>query len=136
LTVPDRVVAINFCGGCKPMIDRRAIAAEIQEALAARGIAVTFNDRSAAFIVRLSGCTVGCASRYSPSGVPGPSIAGWTFDDVTADEADLAARAVAAVDAFFSSLPAGRASARLKQPNTFVSPPPADGDHNGCEQNQ
>ncbi|MDQ2081595.1 hypothetical protein RA307_15520 [Xanthobacteraceae bacterium Astr-EGSB] len=116
------------------MIDRRAIAAEIQEALAARGIAVMFNDRSAAFIVRLSGCTVGCASRYSPSDVPGPSIAGRTFDDVAADEADLAARAVTAVDAFFGSLPTSRASARLNQPNTSVSP--ADGDRNGCEQNQ
>ena len=118
------------------MIDRRAIAAEIQEALAARGIAVMFNDRSAAFIVRLSGCTVGCASRYSPSGVPGPSIAGRTFDDVTADEADLAARTVAAVDAFFGSPPTSRASARLDQPNTTASPPPANRDHNGCEQTQ
>jgi hypothetical protein len=135
LTVHDRVVAINFCGGCKPMIDRRAIAAEIQEALAARGIAVMFNDRSAALIVRLSGCTVGCASRYSPSGVPGPSIAGRTFDDVAADEADLAARAVAAVFTIFDSLPAGRTFARLEQPNTTASPP-AHGDHSGCEQNQ
>jgi hypothetical protein len=133
VTVHDRVVAINFCGGCKPMLDRRAIATAIEEALARRGIAVSFNDRSAAFMVRLSGCTVGCAARYSPSGVPGPSIAGRTFNELATDEADLVDRAIAAVDAFFSSVPADYASARLQQPITCVSPPPPDGGRSGCE---
>jgi hypothetical protein len=134
VTVHDRVVAINFCGGCKPMIDRRGVAAAIEGALAIRDIAVTFNDRSAAFIVRLSGCTVGCASRYSPSGVPGPSIAGRTFNELAADEADLADRAVTAAVAYFASMPAGSASACIEQPNACVSPPPTDGDRGGCEQ--
>ena len=132
MNVHDRVVAINFCGGCKPMIDRRAVATAITEALAGRGIAVAFNDRNAAFIVRLSGCTVGCAVRYSPSDIPGPSIAGRTFDDFAADEADLADRAVATVEACFASMPAGSTSAPLQQPNTSASSP-MDGDRGDCE---
>jgi hypothetical protein len=95
----NRSVAINFCGGCKPIINRRGIALDIETTLAARGILVTFNDWNAEFIVRLSGCSVGCASKYHASGRPGPVIAGTTFDHASVDEPELASRAVAAFDA-------------------------------------
>jgi hypothetical protein len=99
----DCVVAINFCGGCNPVIDRRDIALEIKDALLARGYAVTFNSWDAGFIVRLSGCTADCVSRYHPADPPEAVIAGSTFAATAVDETRLADLAVAAVTAHFGA---------------------------------
>jgi hypothetical protein len=138
VTDHDRVVAINFCGGCKPMIDRRSIALEIEEALAARGIALVFNDWDAPFIVRLSGCTASCAARYHPCDRPGPVIAGPSFDVFPVGEAELAERAIAAIDAFHGAQPPPAASVRRNpahvEAHAPLAPPPSRDDRRGPEE--
>ena len=97
----DRVVAINFCGGCNPVIARGDIARAIAAALAERGIAVVTNDWQAAFVVRLSGCTAGCVERYQPCDPPGVAIAGRTFSGFAVDDTRLAELAIAAAEKHF-----------------------------------
>lgn len=99
----ERAVAINFCGGCNPVINRGDIAVEIRSALVADGFAVGFNDWNAGFIVRLSGCPTNCTSREHPPGPPEAVIAGRTFGAVTAAEGQLADLAIAAVRTHFGA---------------------------------
>ncbi|MTJ83379.1 MAG: hypothetical protein F8N37_20515 [Telmatospirillum sp.] len=94
-------VAINFCGGCNPAIDRREIASEIEQALTAAGYAVTYNDWDADFLVRLSGCEANCAFEYHPSDRPDAVVAGRTFAAVKVAEDSLPGRVVAAVKDHF-----------------------------------
>jgi len=97
----ERVIAINFCGGCNPIVDRGDIALEIKNTLAAEGFAVVFNDWDATFIVRLSGCHANCAAAYHPVDRPDAVISGRAFDAVASDESELAGRAISAVRAHF-----------------------------------
>jgi hypothetical protein len=92
-----RVVAINFCGGCNPMIDRREIALEIKDALLERGLSVVFNNRTADATVQLSGCARNCVASQQASDRPAVAIAGRSLDAFAVDEDQLASRAVAAV---------------------------------------
>ncbi len=103
----DHVIAINFCGGCNPIIDRGEIALEIGRALAAEGFAVVFNDWDAGFIVRLSGCRANCAARYHPVSRPDAVISGPSFGALAVEETELAGRAIAAARAHFRTKPNG-----------------------------
>jgi hypothetical protein len=98
------VVAINFCGGCNPAIDRRDIALEIEAALVERGFTVVFNDQEADFIVQLSGCTADCVSRYQASDRAVAIISGRTFACLATDESRLAGQAIASVTDHFEAL--------------------------------
>jgi len=101
LGMEKRVIAINFCGGCNPIVDRGDIAREIRNTLAAEGFVVVFNDWEANFIVRLSGCQANCAAAYHPVDRPDAVISGRAFAAVAVDESELADRAIAAVRAHF-----------------------------------
>ena len=88
-------VAIKFCGGCNPRIDRTGVARSLASQLAAWGITVVYNRLDADFVVYLSGCSVSCASRELP---PDPRactvIAGSSLDTAAVDEAELSALAI------------------------------------------
>jgi hypothetical protein len=104
-TRSDRSVAINFCGGCNPAIDRKALARAIESELAARGFAVTYNRWNVPFAVLLSGCTADCISRCRPSERADAVIAGKTFGAVSVGESELADLAIdAAVKHFGAGL--------------------------------
>ena len=111
----ERVVAINFCGGCNQIIDRGDIALEIKDTLAAEGFVVVFNDWNTNFIVRLSGCQANCASAYHPVDRPDAVISGRAFAAVAVDESELAGRAIAAVRAHFRAAAASTAPARTEE---------------------
>ena len=91
------VVAINFCGGCNPMIDRREIALEIKDALLERGLSVVFNNRTADATVQLSGCARNCVASQQAADRPAVAIAGRSIDAFAVDEDQLASRAVTAL---------------------------------------
>jgi hypothetical protein len=91
------VVAINFCGGCNPMIDRRDIALEIKDALAERGFSVAFNNRTADATIQLSGCARNCVASQQATDRPAVAIAGSSIDAFGVDEDQLAQRAATAV---------------------------------------
>jgi hypothetical protein len=91
------VIAINFCGGCNPMIDRHEIALEIKDALLERGFSVTFNDRTADATVQLSGCTRNCVASQQATDRPAVVIAGRSIDAFGVDADKLAPMAVTAV---------------------------------------
>ena len=74
-------VAIQFCGGCNPRIDRGAIARELQTELARLGVNVVFNSPDADLVVFLSGCLSGCAYKYNPQDPPYVTVAAATVDD-------------------------------------------------------
>ena len=90
-------IAINFCGGCNPSIERGPIAKDIKDALEEKGNDISFNDYDADYIVFLSGCSVGCAEHGNKDGKPGVTIAGEIFDHRTVKEDDIARRTIMAV---------------------------------------
>jgi hypothetical protein len=91
------VVAINFCGGCNPMIDRRDVALEIKDALLERGFSVVFNNRTADATIQLSGCARNCVASQQATDRPAVAIAGRSIDAFGVGEDQLAHRAVTAV---------------------------------------
>ena len=91
-------VSIVFCGGCNPRIDRGLVAGDIARRLAAHGYRVAYNERDADLLVRLSGCTSGCAGRDIPAEIPPVpviAVAAESVDAVAVPEEDLAAAVVA-----------------------------------------
>jgi hypothetical protein len=101
----DRNVAINFCGGCNPVINRKNLALEIKSVLVAEGFRVTFNDWDAGFIVHLSGCAANCALRFHPTVHLNVVVAGRSFNATAVDEVSLADHVVTAARARFQTLP-------------------------------
>lgn len=88
------VIAIKFCGGCNPRVNRGEIAARLAENLAARGCRVVFNELDeASGVIYLSGCTADCAQRYSESGLPAIVIAGDVVDGMAVPATDIVATA-------------------------------------------
>ncbi len=109
MTLCDRerqpVIAIKFCGGCNPRVNRGAIAAKLAALLAARGCRVVFNALDdAGAVIYLSGCAANCARRYSESDLPAVAIAGEMIDGLATPATDLANAAVAKVVSLLSRL--------------------------------
>jgi hypothetical protein len=93
------LIAIKFCGGCNPRVNRGEIAAQIAELLTARGYRVMFNELDdASVVVYLSGCSASCAQRYSESSLPAVAIAGAMIDGLSVPEKAIADEAVAKVE--------------------------------------
>jgi sulfite reductase beta subunit-like hemoprotein len=99
----DRCVAINFCGGCNPAIDRKNLARAIARELVARGFTLNYNRWDVPFVVRLSGCTADCLTRYRPSAPADVVIAGKTFGAVSVNESELAHLAIDAAGERFGA---------------------------------
>ena len=75
-------VAVQFCGGCNPRIDRGSIALEIKQVLTGQGHEIVFNSISADFVVFLSGCLSNCAFKHNPVEMPHVTVASFTLDCV------------------------------------------------------
>lgn len=87
-------VSINFCGGCNPRIDRTAAAEKIKQQLEVWGIAVSYNNPNADFVVYINGCKVSCASRQIAANRGCVIIAGCNLNALDVAEADLSQLAV------------------------------------------
>jgi len=55
-------MAIKFCGGCNPMIERGVLAETIRQALIGRALWVTWEEKPD-FVLIINGCLTACADR-------------------------------------------------------------------------
>lgn len=90
-----QVIAIKFCGGCNPRVNRGKVAAVMRTLLNDKGYDVVFNELdTASAVIYLSGCSASCAQRYSESSLPAVAVAGEMIDGLAAPEEALAVEAI------------------------------------------
>ena len=94
-------VAICFCGGCNPRIQRENIAADIQKQLSNQGYSVKINEvYGVDYVVYLSGCSANCSFRYRSKESHSyvfSNIAGESIDYFEVKEKTIASNIVAQV---------------------------------------
>ncbi len=99
-----KTVAIQFCGGCNPRIERGEIARQLQQALVQMGLNVVFNTVEADFVIFLSGCLSGCAFKFNPTNPPYVTIAATTVDSEEVDEARIVPEVLRKVRDYYERL--------------------------------
>lgn len=99
-----RKIAIVFCGGCNPRIDRGKIAAEIRTILQADGYQIEINTIAVDYVIYLSGCSANCALKYTCSKAPATVVAAATVDAVAVEKRELVSEIVAKVRDFYEQL--------------------------------
>lgn len=102
--VNNRRIAINFCGGCNPRIDRGQVAAQVMTILRSKDYEVCYNSLDVDFMIYLSGCTANCSLKYKNSNHPSVIVAAGTVDAVPMDEEELVTEIVMKVGSYFESL--------------------------------
>ena len=100
----DKLVSINFCGGCNPRIDRGKVAGEIKELLMSKDYLISFNSFEVDIVIYLSGCTSNCAQKYSKCDMPSVVVAAFTVDTLIVDESRLVAEIVLRVRNYYEQL--------------------------------
>jgi hypothetical protein len=80
IAFPPRL-AVKFCGGCNPEIDRGRIAQGVCEELAGETIRVS-GEEEPGFLLIINGCRTACADTpETRSGRPAVVVAGETVDE-------------------------------------------------------
>ena len=97
----DKMVSINFCGGCNPRINRGKVAGEVKELLTSFGYLISFNSFDVNLIIYLSGCTSNCAQKYSKSDIPSVVVASFTVNTLIVDESKMVAEIVKRVRDYY-----------------------------------
>lgn len=100
----NKKVSINFCGGCNPRINRGEIASKVRSILETNGYEVDFNAPDVDFVIYLSGCTAGCALKYSKNRMPHAAVAAATLDAAEVKEEMLVTHIVTKVRNYLERL--------------------------------
>jgi hypothetical protein len=100
----NKRISINFCGGCNPRIDRGQIATKVRIALEASGDNVFYNMTDVDFVIFMSGCTAGCALKYTRYSGPYVAVAAATLDTAAVEEEMLVTKIVTKVRNYFEKL--------------------------------
>lgn len=76
----NRRIAIQFCGGCNPRIDRVAVAENVRKELEVLGYLISDHNQDADFIIYLNGCSAACAAPISGDHLKEVWVAGTMID--------------------------------------------------------
>lgn len=95
-----RRIAIYFCGGCNPRINRDEIAGQLIRSLS-RDYTVLFNTNRADYIVYLCGCAAGCSWKKRDDSIPGVCVAGEMVDGWFVSKPEIIADIIRKIKDFF-----------------------------------
>jgi len=79
-------IGIRMCGGCNPIIDRADILLRITAYFESKGYRILVNEKTADYLICISGCSASCADDNGDEEMIKTVIAGESVDAIVVKE--------------------------------------------------